>query len=298
MEKSRLNKITPSRAAFLAVAVLFLAAISLVCLLPVWHVIMASISDPTQLTVSKGLIIHPLGTVDATAYRMILSYQSLWTGYRNTILYIVLSCVTTGALTTIAGYVFSRNRFYYRNTFMLAISFTMLFNGGMIPTYMVINKIGMIDTIWALIVPGSLGVFNIILMRTSMQQISDSLEEAARLDGASDLVIMFKIILPLCKSTFAVIMLFTVVMKWNDYMSALLYLPTNTHLYPLQMQLRRILFQSTNEITSASDVNTGTLYARSVEYAAIVVSTLPILLVYPFVQKYFVTGMTIGAVKA
>lgn len=298
MKKSKLNKVTPSRAAFLVVAVLFLVAISLVCLMPVWHVIMASISDPTELTVSKGLILHPLGKIDATAYSMILSYKSLWAGYRNTLLYIVLSCVITGVLTTIAGYVFSRNRFHYRNTFMLVISFTMLFNGGMIPTYMVINKIGMVDTIWALIVPGSLNVFNIILMRTAMQQISDALEEAARLDGASDFIIMFKIILPLCKSTFAVIMLFTVVMKWNDYMSALLYLPTNTDLYPLQMQLRRILFQSTKEITSSSDVNTGTLYARSVEYAAIVVSTIPILLVYPFVQKYFVTGMTIGAVKA
>lgn len=298
MKKSKLNKVTPSRAAFLVVAVLFLIAISLVCLMPVWHVIMASISDPTQLTVSKGLILYPLGKIDATAYSMILSYKSLWAGYRNTILYIVLSCVITGVLTTIAGYVFSRNRFHYRNTFMLVISFTMLFNGGMIPTYMVINKIGMVDTIWALVVPGSLNVFNIILMRTAMQQISDALEEAARLDGASDFIIMFKIILPLCKSTFAVIMLFTVVMKWNDYMSALLYLPTNTDLYPLQMQLRRILFQSTKEITSSSDVNTGTLYARSVEYAAIVVSTIPILLVYPFVQKYFVTGMTIGAVKA
>lgn len=298
MVKSKINKVNPSRAVFLVIATIFLVAISLVCLMPVWHVIMASISDPTQLNVTKGLIVHPLGHIDMTAYKMILSYQTLWLGYRNTLLYIVLSCIITGLLTTIAGYVFSRKRFHYRNTFMLVISFTMLFNGGMIPTYMVINKIGMLDTIWAMVVPGSLSVFNIILMRTSMQQISDSLEEAARLDGASDLVIMFKIILPLCKSTFAVIILFTVVMKWNDYMSALLYLPTKTQLYPLQMQLRKILFSSTKEITSASDVNVGTLYAHSVEYAAIVVSTLPILLAYPFVQKYFVTGMTIGAVKA
>ena len=259
---------------------------------------MASISNPTQVNVSKGLILFPLGNMDTTAYKMLLSYQSLWSGYRNTIFYIILSCAITGTLTIVAGFVFSRNRFFYRNTFMLIISFTMLFNGGMIPTYMVIRNIGMVDTIWALVVPRSLSVFNIILMRTSMQEISDSLEEAARLDGANDFIIMFKIVLPLCKATFAVIMLFTIVMKWNDYMSALLYLPTKTELYPLQMELRKILFQSTKEITSASDVSSSTVYARNVEYGAIVISTLPILCVYPFVQKYFVTGMTIGAVKA
>ena len=131
-----------------------------------------------------------------------------------------------------------------------------------------------------------------------MQGISDALEEAARLDGANDFVIMFRIILPLCKATFAVVMLFTIVMKWNDYMSALLYLPQRTDLFPLQMALRKILYETSKEITSASDVNATSVYARSVEYAAIVVSTLPILCVYPFVQKYFVTGMTVGAVKA
>ena len=298
MKRSKLKRVSPSRAVFLVVAVLFLLAIALVCFLPIWHVIMASISNPTQVNVSKGLILSPLGNVDVTAYKMLLSYQSLWSGYRNTIFYIILSCVITGVLTIIAGFVFSRNRFFYRNTFMLIISFTMLFNGGMIPTYMVIRNIGMVDTIWALVVPGALSVFNIILMRTSMQEISDSLEEAARLDGANDFVIMFKIVLPLCKATFAVIMLFTIVMKWNDYMSALLYLPTKTELYPLQMELRKILFQSTKEITSASDVSSSTVYARNVEYGAIVISTLPILCVYPFVQKYFVTGMTISAVKA
>ena len=288
----------PSRIVFIVINTILLVLITYVCIVPIWHMVMASISNPTQVNVSKGLILSPLGNVDTTAYKMLLSYQSLWTGYRNTIFYIILSCVITGVLTIVAGFVFSRNRFFYRNTFMLIISFTMLFNGGMIPTYMVIRNIGMVDTIWALVVPGALSVFNIILMRTSMQEISDSLEEAARLDGANDFVIMFKIVLPLCKATFAVIMLFTIVMKWNDYMSALLYLPTKTELYPLQMELRKILFQSTKEITSASDVSSSTVYARNVEYGAIVISTLPILCVYPFVQKYFVTGMTIGAVKA
>lgn len=298
MEKKLNYKMTPSRAVFLVVAVVFLVAVAVVCFLPLWHVVMASISNPTDLNVAKGMILKPLGNLDFTAYKMILEYKSLWSGYRNTLMYIVLSCVITGILTVIAGFVFSRNRFFYRNTFMLLISFTMLFNGGMIPTYMVIQKIGMLDTVWSIVVPGALSVFNIILMRTAMQEISDALEEAARLDGANDFIIMFKIILPLCKSTFAVIMLFTVVAQWNNYMSALLYLPSRTDLYPLQMELRKILFQSSREITSATDVSSANVSAKAVEYAAIVVSTLPILCAYPFVQKYFVTGMIIGAVKA
>ncbi len=298
MEKKLHFKPTFSRVLFMAFAVAALILTAVICLLPLWHVLMASISNPTALNTAKGLVLRPLRNTDWTAYHLILQYQALWNGYRNTLVYILLTCLVTGVLTIIAGYVFSRSRFRYRNAFMLIISFTMLFNGGMIPTYMVIRKLGLLDTVWGVVVPGSLSVFNIILMRTSMQGISDALEEAARLDGANDFIIMFRIILPLCKATFAVVMLFTVVMKWNDFMSALLYLPTRTDLYPLQMALRKILFESTKEITSASDVSTSTVYARSVEYAAIVVSTLPILCVYPFVQKYFVTGMTVGAVKA
>lgn len=298
MERTYRYKPSAGRIIFLVIAVIILLLLAAACFLPIWHVVMASISNPTDLNVSKGLVLKPLRNVDFNAYKMILQYKTLWRGYRNTIMYILLSCVITGTLTVMAGYVFSRKRFFYRNTFMMIISFTMLFNGGMIPTFMVIRKLGMLDTIWAMVVPGALNVFNIIIMRTSMQGISDALEEAARLDGANDFVIMFRIILPLCKATFAVVMLFTIVGQWNAYMSALLYLPSNDALYPLQMELRKILYESTKEITSASDVSSASVYAKSVEYAAIVVSTLPILAVYPFVQKYFVTGMTIGAVKA
>ena len=292
------QKLTVSRVIFLVIAVTILVAIALVCLMPLWHVIMVSISNPTAVTSHKGLVLWRLRNFDFQAYRIIFQYKGLWNGYLNTIFYIILSCVITGLLTVIAGFVFSRRRFRYRNAFMLIISFTMLFNGGMIPTYMVIRKLGMIDTIWAMVLPGALSVFNIILMRTSMQGIADSLEEAARMDGAGEFVTMFKIILPLCKATFAVIMLFTVVGKWNDFMSALLYLPTKTELYPLQMEIRTILFQSTKQISSASDAASMNVYSRNIQYAVIVVSTLPILAVYPFVQKYFVTGMTVGAVKA
>lgn len=292
-------KITVSRAVFMSFAVVLLVLISLVCLAPLWHVLMGSLSNPTQVGITQSLILYPLQNLDTHAYSIILTYQRLWNGYLNTFIYIFLQCVLTGVATIVAGYVFSRNRFRFRNTFMLIISSTMLFNGGMIPMYMVVRSLGLLDTRWAIVVPGMLSVFNIIIMRTAMQGISDALEEAARLDGANDFTIMFRIILPLCKSTFAVIMLFSAVAKWNDFMSALMYLPTRTDLYPLQMVLRDILMEN-SEITSSTAAlqDSSSIYRQNTEYAAIVVSTLPILCIYPFVQKYFVTGMTIGAVKA
>ncbi|MCF0135614.1 MAG: carbohydrate ABC transporter permease [Lachnospiraceae bacterium] len=293
------EKNSPSRIVFLVLAYAFLILVGLVCLMPIWHVTMASLSNPSYLQTNKSIIFWPLHDVDFTAYKIIGNYQKLWQGYKNTVIYIIIQCGITGVLTVMAGYVFSRKRFFYRNGFMLFISFTMLFNGGMIPMYMVVRKLGLLDTIWAIVIPGALNVFNIILMRTAMQGISDELEDAARVDGAGDLTIMFRVILPLCKATFAVIMLFTIVGKWNEYMSALLYLPNRMDLYPLQMVLRTILFNNSKEITSSTDALSGmSLYGKSVEYAVIVASTLPILCVYPFVQRYFVTGVTLGAVKS
>ena len=295
--KSKIKHYTRGTDHLFMVIVYAFCAISLIAIIiPLIFVVAASFSSPDALLSAKVF----LWPVDFTlrGYKMVFDHDLLPRSFWNSIVYTVVGTTINLVLTVLAAYPLSRKDLAVRNPVMMLFAFTMLFNGGMIPTYMVIRNIGMVDTIWALVVPGALSVFNIILMRTSMQEISDSLEEAARLDGANDFVIMFKIVLPLCKATFAVIMLFTIVMKWNDYMSALLYLPTKTELYPLQMELRKILFQSTKEITSASDVSSSTVYARNVEYGAIVISTLPILCVYPFVQKYFVTGMTIGAVKA
>jgi len=294
------KKINIGRRIFLVIDVLILLFVVFICFMPIWHIIMASLSNPTALNSHHGLLILPAQNIDLTPYKIILKYQKLWVSYRNTIIYILSSCMITGLLTTLAGYVFSRKRLYFRNTFMLIISFTMLFNGGMIPTYMVIRGLGLLDSPLSMVIPGALTVFNIIIMRTAMENIPNELEEAARMDGASDLKILFKIILPLCKATFAVIMLFTVVYRWNDYFSALLYLPTKSEYYPLQMVLRQILITAKIDLTStASDVqNASSFYAKEIEYACIVVSTLPILCVYPFAQKYFVTGMTLGAVKS
>ena len=295
-------KKSPSRIAFMTFAYLLLIAVLIISVVPLWHVMMGSISNPTATTTTRSLILYPLKNVDFQAYRIIGQYKKLWSGYLNTVIYIVLQCVITGLLSTVAGYIFSRKRFKMRNAFMLFISATMLFNGGMIPMYMIVRKLHLLDTRWAIVLPTAIGVFNIIMMRTAMEGIPEALEEAARLDGAGEFTIMFRIILPLCKATFAVIMLFTAVGKWNDYMSALLYLPNRTDLYPLQMTLKTILFNistATQDMTAQVDMaNSITMYQKSIEYGVIVVSTLPVLCIYPFVQKYFVSGVTLGAVKS
>ena len=290
----------PSRLVFVGINTLILALIAFVCFAPIWHMVMASISNPTALNTHTSLVFWPLENVDVQAYRIILQYNKLWGSYLNTILYIVSNCVLTAVLTTIAGYVFSRRSFYFRNGFMMIISFTMLFNGGMIPNYIVMKWLHLTDTPWVMIIPGALSVFNIIIMRTSMENVPMELSEAAKIDGASDLRILWSVILPLCKATFSVIMLFTAVAKWNDYFSALLYLPKRSDLYPLQMVLREILITSTADFSSTSFdmADSVTVYKKGIEYASIVVSTLPVICIYPFIQKYFVTGVTMGAVKS
>ena len=290
----------PSRLVFVGINTLILALIAFVCFAPIWHMVMASISNPTALNTHTSLVFWPLENVDVQAYRIILQYNKLWGSYLNTILYIVSTCVLTAVLTTIAGYVFSRRSFYFRNGFMMIISFTMLFNGGMIPNYIVMKWLHLTDTPWVMIIPGALSVFNIIIMRTSMENVPMELSEAAKIDGASDLRILWSVILPLCKATFSVIMLFTAVAKWNDYFSALLYLPKRCDLYPLPMVLREILITSTADFSSTSFdmADSVTVYKKGIEYASIVVSTLPVICIYPFIQKYFVTGVTMGAVKS
>ncbi len=277
---------------------LFMIALCIICIIPMWHVAMASVSDPTLVNATSGLILRPLGQPSVTAYKIILNFKGLLTGYANTIFYVIAQCAITGILSVMGGYIVSKKTFRYRNFLMLFMIFTMLFNGGMIPSYMVVRNLNMIDTRWAMLIPSALSVFNIIIMRTAIQGVPDSLEESARMDGANDFVVMFRIILPLCKASFAVVMLFTAIGKWNEWFNAMIYLPTKTSLLPLQMFMRELLIKSSGDAVNQADmISNAQLYMTLVKYAAIIVSTLPILCVYPFVQKYFVKGVMIGSVK-
>ncbi len=285
-----------SRKIFLVFDYALITLIIFICIIPVWHVLMGSFSQPNLLESNAKLLLKPLGDLTLVGYRYILNYKNIWAGYRNTIIYTVLQCTITGLLTLFAGYVLSRKRFKYRNGIMAFIAFTMLFNGGMIPTYMVIRELHILNTPLALLLPNAMNVMYIIIMRTGIETIPESLEESARLDGAGELDIAFKIMLPLSKASFAVIILFTAVMKWNEWYPALLYI-SDKSLYPLQMFLREILTMN-KDITSGTDMlSSMSNYKVIIQYCSIVVATVPILCVYPFVQKHFEKGMLIGSIK-
>jgi putative aldouronate transport system permease protein len=285
-----------SRITFEIINAALLLSVVFLCVFPFWHVLMASFSDPGLLNSYPGVIWTPLGGATLKGYEYVLAYKNIWLGYANTLFYVAAQCAITLVLSVIAGYVVSRRRFRYRNALMAFIMFTMLFNGGLIPMYMVVRNLNLIDTRAALLIPSALSTFNIILMRTAILGIPDSLEESARIDGAGEFTICFRIILPLIKATAAVVLLFTAVGKWNEWFSALLYLNDSSK-YPLQMVLRDILVRGA-DITSSSDAMDKTqIYKSLVKYCVIIVSTAPILCVYPFVQKYFVSGVMIGSLK-
>lgn len=270
--------------------------LAIICLAPLLHVFFASISDPTLVSSYQGLIWHPLGGVNIEGYKRVFQDSSIWMGYFNTILYVVAGCVLNVIMTCIGAYVLSRKNLATRNFWMAFISITMVFNGGLVPSYMVVKDLGMIDTRAAMIIPGALSAFNLIIMRTSFLSLPAGLEEAARIDGANDFTILFRIIIPLSKAVIAVIVLFTAVGVWNSWFNAMIYLRDSSK-WPLQMVLKEILIQ--NDISSAKTGASAMvdLYNQLIKYASIIVATLPILCVYPFVQKYFVKGVLIGSLK-
>lgn len=290
-------KRTKGEKIFSVINYILLGLLAVACVIPVWHVLCASFSDPYAVATSKSFILWPLKEIQTKAYEIILSYNGLWRGYANTIFYVVCQCILAVVFSCIGGYVLSRRGLRYKGMFMLFLVIPLMFNGGMVPTYIVMQELHLVDNPLGMILPGAMSVIYFIFMRIAIESIPAALEESARLDGASDLRIMLQIIMPLCKPTIAVIVLFTAVAKWNDYMSALIYLPTRTDLYPLQMAIRDIL-NSANSITNASQaIENANAYSQLVQYAVIIVSIAPIMCIYPFVQKYFVKGVTLGAVK-
>ena len=292
------SKRSPSRIIFLVFLYLFLGLMALVFILPVWHVIMASFSEAKVLATHTGLVGVPLGEPTLGGYKIVLSSPIFLTGYANTAFYVIVGTTISIVMTIIGAYCLSRKSFQYRNRFMLIISFTMLFNGGMVPTYMVVRNLGLYNSRWAVIIPSAISVFNLIIMRTGFMEVPASLEESAKLDGASEWTIMFRIIVPLSKATIAVILLYYAVGIWNSWFPAMIYLKDREK-FPLQLILREILLlNDTSVMTSSADaVKNAQLERKLVKYCTIVVSTVPIMCFYPFIQKYFTKGVMIGAVK-
>lgn len=291
-------KSTFSSKLFDVVNIILMLFISFICLAPVLHVIFASLSDPTQLLNHEGIILKPLGFT-LEGYKMVFSNSTIITGYVNTILYVGVGVAISVSLTCLGAYALSRKNLLWGNAIMFAITLTMLFNGGLIPTYMVVKSLGFINTRWAILLPTAISVFNLIIMRTSLKQIPDSLEESAKIDGAGHITIMIKIVLPLAKATIAVVTLFYAIYQWNSWFNAAIYL-RDRKLFPLQLVLKEILVandtSSVSAISSDGSVSMD-IYKPLVQYCTIVAATIPVLCFYPFAQKYFVTGMMIGSVK-
>ena len=293
-------KKTFSHKVFNFVNLILMAAIAFICIAPILHVLFASISDPAMLMKNQGIILWPLGHPTIQGYVKVFQNENIISGYANTLLYVSLGTGLNMILTVLGGYALSRKNLLWKNLIMFLIVFTMWFSGGLVPTYMVVYKLGLIDTRSAVILPNAMSAFNLIIMRTGFSGIHASIEEASKIDGAGDFTTLFKIMIPLNKAVIAVIALFYLVFNWNQWFNALIYLPNKRQLYPLQLILREILIK--NDLSSmltaeAGKANEQDLYRQLVKYSTVIVATLPILCIYPFVQKYFVKGFMIGSVK-
>ncbi len=267
---------------------LFLSFFTIICLYPMWHIVMGSFSNSLELMSHSGLLLWPKG-FSLAAYEKVFQNPMIYTGYLNTLLVLVVSMVLFMAMTALGAYFFSRKGVYFKKPLMMLVMFTMFFSGGMIPFYLTLKDFNLIGTRWGVILPFMISTYNMIILRTAFESIPDSLTEAAQIDGAGHITILFKVILPLSKATLAVIALYYAVGIWNGWFWSSLLLRDRAK-QPLQVVLREIL------LTSLDTGDTEGI-ATTIKYATTMVATIPILLVYPMLQKHFTKGVMIGAVK-
>lgn len=297
MQRAVIRENTSDR--LFSLATYFVLALFLVVLLyPLVYIVSASFSSGTAV-VSGRVWLWPVD-LSLDGYRAVFRDHAVVSGFLNSLFYTVVGTAVNVALTLLAAYPLARRDLYGRGIFIFLFVLPLLFNGGLIPTYLVVKDVGLLNTRWALIIPTALAVWNVIITRTYFQiTIPDELLEAAQLDGANDFAFFFRIVLPLSGPIIAVNALFYAVGHWNEYFNALLYL-TNQSLFPLQLVLREILVQNQIDLTMMADVQQYLArqnLAALLKYSLIVVASVPMLAVYPFVQKYFVKGIMIGSLK-
>lgn len=276
-----------------AILGLFMAAI----ILPVGYIILASFIDP--ITLQNSGLTFDFSKWTLTAYERVMTNAQIWTGFKNAMIYSVLFTIISVTVTLLAAYPMSRPDFKGKGFFNVMFVITMFFGGGLIPTYLLISDLGMLDTIWAILIPGAFSVWNMIIARTYYMGIPHDMEEAAEIDGASEMVYFFKILLPLCMPIIATIAMWQFVGMWNSYFDAMIYL-NDAAKQPLQLVLRAILIQSQPEPGMVSDMQSTAARAQLAEllkYATIIISSVPLMILYPFFQKYFDNGIMAGAVK-
>ena len=282
---------------FTAFNTLLMVLLLIITAYPIYYCVVASFSDPTMLEKAAGkILLLPFRPLTVGAYGKVLSHRLFLTGCRNTLFILVVGTTLNMVLTIMAGYGLSRKGLMLNPVFTFLIVFTMYFSGGLVPGYLNIRDLGLLDTIWALILPGAVSAYNLIIMRTAFASIPDSLIESAQLDGARHPVILLRIAMPLTVPTIAVLILYYAVGHWNAWFNASIYL-LDSNLYPLQLVMRNILNSANASMLGYVDASDQARYVELIKYALIVVSTVPILILYPFLQKYFVKGVMIGAVK-
>jgi putative aldouronate transport system permease protein len=265
------------------------------CFYPIWYVFCASISDPAIVAKCQGILLWPKN-ISMVAYKRVFANQDIWRSLLNTIFYTTVGTSLNIILTAMLAYALSRKNVMFKKPITMFVSFTMFFNGGMIPTYLVVRDLGLLDHRFAVLLPGMVSVFNFIIMRTNFEAIPTALEESGKLDGANHWNIFTRIYLPTSKTTLAVMTLFYGVSHWNGWMNAMLYLPNRHDLQPLALITREIVVSSASAAMSEGAALTQEM-ADAIKYSTIIVSILPILLLYPILQRYFTKGMMVGSVK-
>lgn len=297
-KKKNKRKININDRIFNYIVAVVVTVLTIAVLYPIVYILSASFSSSTAVAQGKVWLL-PVD-LSLKAYEAVLGYSDLWLGYRNTIFYVIVGTIINVAMTMICAYPMARRDLWGRKSLSFFFTFTMLFSGGMIPSYILVKNLGMLNTVWALMLPGAMSVYNMIVARTYIESnIPHELLESSRIDGCNDVNFFFRMVLPLSKAIIAVLALWYAVGHWNSYFSAFLYL-TEKELYPLQIFLKEILVQSefnTEMLTDVKEALEMQNLKLLLKYAVIVVSTVPLFAFYPFVQKYFVKGVTIGSVK-
>jgi len=292
-------KIKRSKAeqAFNIFNIILMFVLMVVTLYPLVYVLFASLSDASKLMQHSGLLFKPLG-LNLSSYKIVIQDRQILSGYMNTIIVVVAGVLISMVLTILGAYTLSRKNLYWGKMISMIVIIPMFFSGGLIPFYLLVKNLGMLDSLWALILPTALSTYNMMIMRTALAGVPKALEEAAEIDGANPLVVLFRILIPLTIPTIAVLILYYAVANWNSWFNAMLFLPKAKEKWPLQLVLRNLLIQNqTDDLTSGVAAADKFSVSETIKYATIIVSTLPILCLYPFLQKYFLKGVMVGSVK-
>ncbi len=295
--KGHAIKKSPSDVVAMAAAFILTGGFALVCVLPMWHVLMASLSDPIELNLFKGFLFAPL-TFSTEGYKLLFSYTNLWRSYLNTVIYTVSATSLGLVLDLLAAYVLSRKNLMLKRALLIIIIIPMLFNGGIIPLYMVVRGLGLTNTMGAMIIPACCNTMSIIMLKNGMESVHDAICEAAQIDGAGHVRILWQIMLPLTTAFMATVVLFNGIGHWNSWVNASMFISaSHKDLYPLQLIMRDILIDSSTEGVVSPSGYPITFYLASLRVVMVIVGSLPLIILYPFMQKYFERGIIIGGVK-